>query len=207
MTPEQDKLLREIEQDEHRLAARWNDPPSPNVEQIKQRVRLALGETWVEPQFDNVAPRATLAGQTKAKVRAELLRLRAESRTTEPPRRARLRVQLFRWTGGLAAAAALALAFVAWQSPLPGELTLAYADAFEAYKSADEFRTEFALLEDDLDELELMELGLSWDELHETLIDDVDNSIDDLLLDTELDDDLLGAARRPTGRDAPSSLG
>ena len=210
MTPEDHKLLRRIEEDERLLAACWQDPPPPDVERIKQRVHLAVDEAWLERRLDDVAPKPHLAGRTKIALHAELARLRRETASAKRPRWPRLRVQLFRLSGSLAAAAALALAFVIWWSSEPAPPTLlstVSTDVFEAYELDDEFFTELALLEEELDELELMELGISGDELQDTLIDDVGDSIDDLLLDTETTDDLLGETSAPSGRDMRTLLG
>ena len=210
MTPEEHKLLAEIEQDERALASCWHDPPAPNVGRIKQRVRVALEEMWLPSQPEETTARPDLAARTKTAMHAELARLRQTVQPAGQARWARLRVRLFRVSGSLAAAAGLALAFVTWQSPAPEQqstVLTTMTNAFTAYELNDEFHTELALLEEELDELELMDLGLTGAELPETLIDDVDESIEDLWLDTEASEDVLGATATPTAWNAGVRLG
>ena len=127
MTPDQQQA-REIEAGERWLSAQLaDDRLDVDVEAIKRSVGIALDEQWLADRIQDDAP-GDLAGSLKQRVREEI-----RSRSIESRGPVRF-VRLARWSvGGLAAAAAVALAVVGLMRPPAEAERYAQLDAFEQY--------------------------------------------------------------------------
>jgi len=188
VNPQERQLLQRIEEDERWLAGVWREAlPAPDLSSVKHAVRAAVAEEWLERGLRDEVPTG-LAGRVKRQVRAELWQLRAEAagRETESaagPRRRRMnrpRLWLYRVGGGLAAAAAVALAFVTLQQPGSGAAPFSYVDAFDLYEADSVLTTEVSSIEQDLLDLEYAQLGFRLDVFDAGMFDELREAIDAL---------------------------
>ena len=172
-----DERQREIERHEQWLREVGRDEFDFDVERIKTRVRIAVGEQWLARQLKDQSP-AALSDRTKRRVRTGLSRLRHGSAAgSAVAGRKRSSWAWYHRLGavGLAAAACLLAAVgvrslqrFGWEvSPRGGPARppvstpideLPMVAAFESF-AEDELTQSLAMLERDLDDLES-----SWDQ-------------------------------------------
>ena len=188
-----DRLAEQIEQQERWLAGLNVDGPAPgNLDEVKRRVRLALDEAWLaEQRLEPSADRALAA--VKARLAAELVARGAAADPAlarpEPVRR------VYRFVSTFAAAAALLLAagLGFWSaSSVEGRASFEALDDLAAVmqRQPDEFETEWEALDQELTALEntfVRRFEATWDE---TLLDTLDEDIDDLTLEIGLSPDV-----------------
>ncbi len=180
-----EQQLREIEAGEQWLRSVCIDPPAPDPEWLKQRVRVALEERWLGER-PSERPPADLADRTKDRLRkaiAEAQEGPAESPSVAGPRRV---YRVVRWAcgTGLAAAACLAM-YVGLQRPT---VTFSPTESFLDYACAD-FDVSLATFDDELDDLEVALTEASTDAIDDELIDDLLDAVDQVDWDDSGGDD------------------
>lgn len=192
MTP-QDRMMREIEEHERWMRETCADPDVPNVERIKMRVRIAVGEEWLARRLKDTAP-VGLSERTRQCLRERLFVHRhtvpdgVRSQAVRAARRRRI-ARLDRWAAGvgLAAAASVALWIGIPRWLAPGD-DLPFAGAFEQYV-ADGLTGSLVMLDEDLTELEsVSDAPTAWD-AEDTFIDGLRDAIDDVVGEGGVDDD------------------
>jgi len=153
-----DEMLQEIESGERWLGEVCQEPPPPNADRIKLRVRIAAQEMWLHGQLNDATP-THLADRTMQTVRAAIGEDRAAP-ASGPRSRNRYR-RVAWWASGVAAAAAIVLfAFVGFQDR--GELPSgpSFVEVFESMGESD-LEMALAALAADVADLE-DELGDAW---------------------------------------------
>ena len=153
-----DEMLREIESGERWLGEICHEPPPPNVDRIKLRVRIAAQEVWLHGQLNDTTP-ARLADLTKQTVRTAIGEDRVAA-ASGPRSRNRYR-RVAWWGSGVAAAAAIVLfAFVGFGDRGDARSGPSFVEAFESMGESD-LEMALAALATDVADLE-DELGDSW---------------------------------------------
>jgi len=149
--------LREVEELEAWFRTQCVDVDQPDLEAIRAAIHCALDERWLRAQFSD-APPGDLAGAIKNRLHSELAAHSAKPVGTSTDAKNHKipaqRVALWRWSAGIAAAAA---AMVFWfRQPTvqrgPSESD-GQTGAFFAY-DADDFDMALSELEDDVALLE-----------------------------------------------------
>ena len=187
-----DRLAEEIERRERWLADAGLEPlAAPDLDAVKRRVRVAIDEAWLAEQgLEPAADRQALA-KVKARLGDEL---RAHGREADATPAASVPpggVYQFVSTFAVAAALLLAAGLGFWSAMSPGPAPPASFTGLDELaavmqRDLDEEETEWEALEEELAALEDALAGgpqAAWDE---TLLDSLDEEIDDLMLEVDL---------------------
>jgi len=172
---EHDDIKNRIEADQKWLESRIGDEPAPDVDLIKMRVGIELGEQWLTQQVRDEVP-ADLADRVKRRVWAEVQGTRVEEYEAAGGRRKGGSTGRFvRWAVGVAGvAAACVFAFVGWPQDRQQRELFSYATAFEGFSEYDDgLAVELAMLQEDIVDFE-------YDSTRPNLSDWDDDTIDDL---------------------------
>ncbi len=188
MTPDEQRM-REIEQAEQWFRKVCRDPEPPDADRINRRVRIAINEEWLDRELGE-QPSADLTDRAKRRVWAAVA---AEKAAAQAPRDLGRRVtftrRFYQWAGGLGvAAAACLLAYVGFRAPavVVSEPSFESLIAFHEFHE-DELGESLAALADDLTELELAFDALPSMSSDEEMLDDLFDTIEDLMREGELD--------------------
>ena len=179
---EHDDIKNRIEADQKWLQARVGDDPAPDVNLIKMRVGIELGEQWLAGQVRDEVP-ADLVDRVKRRVWAETQATIIEQcEITGRKRRGTSGGRFVRWAVGLAGvAAACIFAFVGWPQDGQPQEPFSYATAFEGFNEYDDgLAVELAMLHEDIVDFEYdsARQGLgNWDD---DTLDDLRDQIDRL---------------------------
>jgi|GEM_PF-3445351 len=178
---------REIEAGERWLREVCKEPPSPSLDRIKLRVRIAAQELWLTSQLSDEAPEALL-DRMKDVVRAEV----GVSEAIPPLTTATVGIRRFAWwsMGVAGAAAAVLFAFVGLPNGRGAASQGTYVDAFISV-DYDDFDAAIDTLSAEVDDIESGLYASSLAQLDDWMYLNIGEGLDDVPSTTFTDDDWL----------------
>ena len=201
MTDEERQRI-EIARDEQWLAGVCESSESIDTKRIKQRVRIEIGERWLDGQVSDEVP-AGIAARVRQRVR-RAVRAEQAGVVDDPGHSLRRRRRLFVSIGGAVGIAAAIT--VAWIGLGPAELSptepetemeLLFANAFEQFED-DEFDVYLSGLRDDLTQLAAGSADGALDDMLEGLFDNQDGENGDPTQPNDETDGPVGMSHWPT---------
>lgn len=176
-------MMQEIEAGEAWLRRTLRDREVCDIRAVQRCVQIAVNEAWLGNHLSEATPPELVARTRAVLVRAAADRMGAH-RAFGPARPWRDRAPM-RGVGFLATAAALLLLVCVYEFVRPHKAPdatqrFSYADAFEEYSGSDSFETEFALLEESMDDVTYQLDAPVLPDPEEVLLEHISNRIDTL---------------------------
>ncbi len=203
---DEERQQGEIARDEHWLAGVCESSEAIDTKRIKQRVRIEIGERWLDGRMSDEVP-ADFTARMRQRVRRAVQAAQAGV-GDDPGYSLRRRRRLFISIGGAVGVAAAIT--IAWIGLGPAELAptepetemeLLYADAFEQFED-DEFDVYLSGLRDDLTQLAAGSADGSLDDMLDGLFDNQVGESGDPTQTDDQTDGPVGMSHWPAGSGA-----